>query len=108
MPSYNAGMVTTIIREAIEAEGRGAQSRVARDVGVAVQTVNKWVKGQVHPEPARWPRIEEALGLEPGTIEQRSGSRPTAADDEVVALRREVAELRAKVEWLMGRSEGDR
>lgn len=65
---YNTAMIQSAIAEAVKARGYGAQSALARCLGVRVQTVNKWVTGQTAPEPHRWSAIEECLELEPGTL----------------------------------------
>lgn len=67
--SYNVAVLTEMIAEATAK--RGDQTRLAEAVGVEVQTVNKWVKGQTHPDPARWAAIEEHLGWPEGEIALR-------------------------------------
>jgi transcriptional regulator with XRE-family HTH domain len=67
-PAYNVAVLTEMIGAEIERRGRGAQTDLAKAVGVEVQTVNKWVHGQTHPDPARWASIEEALGWPEGSI----------------------------------------
>lgn len=65
-------MISELLAEAIAAQPRGAQARLAEKLSVTPQTVNKWVHGEVCPEPRRWRPIERALGLEAGTIARRS------------------------------------
>lgn len=69
--SYNVAVLTEMIAEAVAGAGRGAQTRLAETVGVEVQTVNKWVKGQTHPDPARWALIEGHFGWPEGEIALR-------------------------------------
>lgn len=66
--AYNVAVLTDMIRAEVDQRGRGAQTRLAEAIGVEVQTVNKWVHGQTHPDPARWAAIEEALGWPEGSI----------------------------------------
>lgn len=66
--AYNVAVLTEMIHDEITRRGRGAQTRLAETLGVEVTTVNKWVHGQTHPDPARWAAIEEALGWPEGSI----------------------------------------
>lgn len=67
-PAYNVAVLTEMLGEEVRRRGRGAQTRLAEAIGVEVQTVNKWVHGQTHPDPARWQAIEQALGWPAGSI----------------------------------------
>lgn len=112
---YNPGVVTELIAAEIErrtqAEGPGAQTRLAEALQVRVQTVNKWVKGQTTPEPRRLPEIEAALEMEPGTLTSAAGlagptppgsvlARLEAAEAEVAELRGELSRIVHLVEQL--------
>lgn len=101
--------VNEIIATAVRRSGRGAQSRLAEAVGVSLGTVSHWVHGRATPDQERWPRIEEALGLRPGSLDeafQRSITPPS--DDDTLAwmtaafreIRDEIRELRLRVEQL--------
>ena len=70
--SYNPTMITKLIAEALEREGYGSQSRLARACHVKVQTVSKWKDGQIVPLPERWPVIEDFFGMDPGTLGRES------------------------------------
>ena len=69
------------LRKALTA--RGTSRRLAIEIGTDPSNVTRWKRG-TWPDPALIPRIESALGLEPGSL---SG----------VSQRDEVAELRALV-----------
>lgn len=70
-PSYKVGVLTEMISGEVARRGRGAQTRLAEAAGVTVQTVNKWVQGQTHPESERWPSIEAHFGWDDGEIARR-------------------------------------
>lgn len=70
-PSYNATVVNDLIRQHTEA--RGAKSALAKALGVSPATVTKWVRNEINPEAERWPAIEAALGLAPGTLSRAAG-----------------------------------
>ena len=46
----------------LKAAGRGAQSRLAREVGVSVPSVWRWKEGEALPSLSRIPAIERATG----------------------------------------------
>jgi hypothetical protein len=69
--TYNVAVLTGMLSEEITRRGRGAQTRLAEAVGVPVQTINKWVHGQTHPDPARWELIEHHFEWEDGEIARR-------------------------------------
>ena len=46
----------------LEAAGRGAMSKMARDVGVSVVTVMRWRRGDAAPGWEKIPAIERATG----------------------------------------------
>lgn len=97
--TLDAEGMRAVIIEALESAGHGAQTRLAKALDVSPSTVNKWVKGQVRPEIDRWPAIEEALSLEPGTLRRAAGlTQPGEADA--------IAQLQAKVESLMSEIAG--
>lgn len=61
-------MIATVIREGLEAKGRGARSGLARHTGTTPTTVARWASGPHHPERDRWPAIEAYLELDAGAI----------------------------------------
>lgn len=103
MSPYNATVVTTLIADAVKARGRGAQTGLANDVGVRVQTVNKWVKHQTTPAPELWPRIEQSLNMDPGTLALESGwlGRAGAVDRDDLPATLAVADEQEIVEELV-------
>lgn len=102
--AYNVAVLTEMISSEVGRRGRGAQTDLAKAIGVEVQTVNKWVHGQTHPDPARWAAIEEALGWEPGTIALRV--MPALGSDSthvlVIQLAEQVEDLARRVQALEG------
>jgi len=44
------------------------QQQFATEVGVSQQTVSKWITGETTPRFRHLPRIEEVLGVAPGTL----------------------------------------
>lgn len=70
--AYTEGVAAAVIKEALARPG-WSQARLARALHVRPQTVNKWVTGENTPPVPRWRVIEEALGIERGTIMRRSG-----------------------------------
>lgn len=65
---YKDDVVNDAIIEAINRDGHGAQARLAQRLGESPQTINKWYKRLTTPNIEKWPEIEDALGLEPGTF----------------------------------------
>lgn len=66
--SYDLSVVAAEVQNALASRGRGAQTQLAHHLGVAVQTVNKWAKGQTTPDQERWPEIEAFFGWESGYL----------------------------------------
>lgn len=97
-PSYNVGVLTEMIQTEVTRRGRGAQTRLAEAVKVEVQTVNKWFKGQTHPDPARWAAIEQHFEWPAGEIAMRV--MPNLADAPAAAL---LTDLARQVENLADR-----
>lgn len=50
------------LSEYLKAAGRGAQSKLAREVGVSVPSVWRWKEGEALPSLSRIPAIERATG----------------------------------------------
>ena len=61
-------MVNIVIRDALKAQGRGSQRRLAAAIDVSEPSVTKWVKGHDRPTEDKWPAIEHALDLEEGAL----------------------------------------
>lgn len=94
----SAQPVRQILRQAFEALPRGEQTRIADDLGVRVQTVNKWAKGYNAPGPdVDLRRLEELLHLDPGALGYVAGTTPI--DDS--ELRGRVAKLEREVGLLL-------
>ena len=74
---------------------RGAAARLALALGKNQGTVSRWARG-TQPDPALWPAIEDALGMERGTL----GEPPMSAGAELDAIRYRLATLRVDVEGL--------
>ena len=104
--SYNVAVLTKMIGDEVERRGRGAQTRLAEAVGVEVQTVNKWVHGQTHPDPARWAAIEQALGWPEGSIalEVMPALGTDTTHDLLVKLVAQVEDLAGRVQALEARA----
>lgn len=66
--AYKSDVLTAMIRTELERLPRGTATALARAVNVRPQTVTKWHKGEVQPEPERWAGIEAFFGWEPGEI----------------------------------------
>lgn len=99
--SYNPDVVTDVIRQAIEAKGRGAAADLARCLKVAPGTVTKYVKGEIQPDVDRWEAIEKCLGLDLGLLARESGYRSVPMD-ELAELREQVRRLQQTVDRLLG------
>ena len=69
--AYKSDMLTAMIRDELASRPRGAAARLAEATGVTPQTVTKWSKGEVTPEPERWPVIEAHFGWPDGEITRR-------------------------------------
>ena len=67
---------------------RGAAARLALALGKNQATVSRWARG-TQPDPALWPAIEDALGLERGTL----GEPPMSPGAQLDALERRVSVL---------------
>jgi transcriptional regulator with XRE-family HTH domain len=70
--AYEQSVVAAVLEEALARPG-WSQARLARELGLRPQTINKWASGENTPPIERWPAIEEALGIERGTILRRAG-----------------------------------
>ncbi len=96
MGAYNPHVVTRLISEALERQGYGSLTALAKACGVQVQTVSKWRDGEVVPRPERWPTIEDALELTRGQIAKESGYTGPTLDDlpiRVARLEGQIAEI---------------
>lgn len=94
--------VNELIARAIQLQGRGIQARIARELDVEPQTVTKWKKGEMRPDRERWPRLEEILGMEPGSIRQAvieatAGQEVADLPTLIVELTTEIALLRSEL-----------
>lgn len=65
-------VITEMIREALDRMPRGSGVRIAKQIGVSPQAVSSWRHGKTIPDMETWPKIEEALGMEPGIIRARA------------------------------------
>lgn len=66
-----------ILKDAFEALPRGEQSRIARELGVPAQRVNKWRLGHNSPGPdIDLRKLERLLGLEEGVLGYMAGTTP--------------------------------
>lgn len=89
----------------------GTQTALAEEVGVKVQTVNKWLKGEIQPKSFRWSRIEDACGWNRGTIATAKGFTPPHPDVDIAALAAEVQRQGAaisRIEALLDEQDGPR
>lgn len=103
------GTVNETIATAVRVQGRGAQTRLAEQMGVTLGTVSHWVNGRAAPEPHRWPAIEEALGLDPGSLKAAHRadreSASNSSDDPLAAMVAELSEVRDELSVLRARVE---
>lgn len=108
--AYNVAVLTEMIRAEVEQRGRGAQTRLAEAVGVEVQTVNKWVHGQTHPDPGRWASIEAALGWPEGAIALKvmPALGEASTHELVLSLVDQVEDLSRRIEALERRGRSAR
>lgn len=82
---------------------RGSQSRIADELGVRVQTVNKWAKGYNIPEPQHWRQLEQLLDLPAGTFAITPlGADTGPAPADVLELIRQVSARLDVVEQQLG------
>lgn len=106
----NTEAMKNLLVDALASAPRGTQTRIADEMGIRPQTVNKWRKGYNLPEPDRWTQLEHLLGLDDGAISRAAGitQPPDDAqsteelraelrrlDGEMRSLRAELDELRA-------------
>ena len=100
-----------ILHEALSI--RGSQARLVTALGVPKSTVSNWARGLNAPEPYRWAAIEEALGMEPGTLAAAAGVVMQPADgtdrwsvmEELIRRQGdEIRQLREVVELLAARA----
>lgn len=68
MRLYDSKALGKYVADLIEVAPRGTQAKLARHMGVAVQTVNKWAQRSCAPVQENWPGIESYFGLEEGTL----------------------------------------
>lgn len=103
------GALQKILSEALKV--RGTQTRLAGALDVPVTTVNNWARGKNVPEAHRWSAIEDALGLESGTIAAALGvTQPDLSLSDAVreiqaslgVLREQLAQLSERVDRLDG------
>jgi transcriptional regulator with XRE-family HTH domain len=98
-----------ILHEALST--RGSQARLVTALGVPKSTVSNWARGLNAPEPYRWAAIEEALGMEPGTLaaagvvmQPADGTDRWSVMEELIRQQGdEIRQLRAVVELLAAR-----
>jgi transcriptional regulator with XRE-family HTH domain len=60
---------------------RGDQTRLAQALDSSTSTISGYVKGESEPPPRTAVRIEEVLGVEPGSLTIHLGYLPPAARD---------------------------
>lgn len=87
---------------------RGAQKRLAVEMGVEQSTVSQWVNGRSEPTADKWPVIEEALGLEAHSIALAKGNVPgrdALPLDESAAALRDLADTVAAITAQLDRVE---
>lgn len=92
-----------ILITAFNAAPRGAQSRIADELGVRATAVNKWAKGYNVPDPKHWERLEQMLGLAAGQLTglmRPDDTGPSSA--EVLQLLRRLEERLGVVEQQLG------
>ena len=100
----NREAVARLIARRLEALPRGTASRVAESMGYGSSAaVSAWRNGKSLPDVARWPEVEELLGMRPGTLRRAAGlvdEHQPPSDAEMVLLRSQVADLTQRVQRL--------
>lgn len=89
--------------------GRGAQTRLAAELGVSAATVSRWIRHQSCPDPNRWPAIEDALGLPRGQLAREALAEGASAPDLTSQLadhEARIARLEATVRQLVEAATG--
>lgn len=99
-----------LIAGALNRQGRGSAAQLAEATGVSAGAVSRWASGELSPEMARWPVIEETLGLEVGTFARALGLSESEVElrTTVSDLSERVAMLQTAVEQLEARLMGER
>lgn len=103
--AYKSDVLTSMISKELDLRPRGAKTRLAEATGVTPQTITKWSKGEVQPEPERWPLIEQFFGWDPGEIVRRvvPAIGTDTVSDLVLKLAEDVAALAGRVAKLEAR-----
>lgn len=93
-----------ILKDAFEALPRGEQTRIADELGVRVQTVNKWAKGYNAPGPdVDLRRLEDLLRLDRGVLGYVAGTTPPSPDVDTAALLAEIQKQGVAMKRIEGR-----
>jgi transcriptional regulator with XRE-family HTH domain len=87
---------------ALAAAPRGSQTSIARELGVAVTTVNKWAQGHNVPEPSRWQDVERLLGMPEGSLARAAGISQGRSLDDLLGLIESVAARVDRIERRLG------
>lgn len=83
--------ITPVLREQITNGKYKRQQDLADVLDVAGATVSRWQSGESTPSPDLWPRVEQALDLEAGTLSRAAFDAVTPSGGD---------ELSAQVEML--------
>lgn len=98
MASDDDLVLTQIIQSEIASRPTGTGSALARAVGVTPETVSKWKRGDIVPDPSRFSAIEEFFELPSGTLRHAAGLAPEGE----VPLMRRLADLELRIAELQG------
>lgn len=106
--------VTRAIQTAIgDNPARGVLTEYARKASTSPSNMSRWYHGDTVPDSDKWPKLEEALGLDRGTFAaiMQQGADIVADEELLAAVRQlgaEMVQLRAEVAALRREVRGPR
>lgn len=89
-----ADLLSTVLRT----KARGFQRELAEKLGTTQASISRWASGQSSPDPAEWPAIEAALGLDEGSLATAAFGMSPAMVSRLLELPEQIASLTARME----------